>query len=208
MLTSKITANVIAPLEAAQRMIDGHPYMTRMNTLISPEEMTVDAIFFATTGLGDVPLQHTATFRTMCGDGKFMACNAPVRLDLADGRMAWVRSGSTSSTCEYRNYDLSGLKSLPAAEKAWQRDGVGEGTLTVDNSAQIDQLLAANNSAFPAEQKMFPMPTAGGKLTTTSAGGGCACGVAGGAAGGLGLAMVGALGGMFAARRRRARPRP
>jgi hypothetical protein len=207
-LTSKIAAGVIAPLEAAQKMIDGHPYLTRMNTLISPAEMTIDAIFSTTTGLGDVPLQHTATFRTMCGDKKFMACNAPVRLELTDGRKAWVRSGSTSPTCEYRPYDLSGLRGLPAAEKAWQRDGVGEGTLTVDNSAQIDQVLAANNSAFPAEQKMFPMPTGGGEITTTtSGGGGCACGVAGGTAGGLGLAIGGALGGLFLARRRRARPR-
>lgn len=210
-LTSKIATTVIAPLQTAQEMIDGHPYLTRMNTLISPEEMTADAIFFATSGLGDVPRRHTATFRTMCGDKKFMACNAPVRLELADGRKAWVRSGSTSSTCEYRGFDLNGLQSLPAAEKAWQRDGLGEGTLMVDNSAQIDQILAANNSAFPAEQKMFPMPTGGSDATTTTGGGGgCACGVTGGTAGGVGLAIfvtLGALGGISAARRRRSRPR-
>jgi len=203
-LTTAIKAKVLAPLEAAQEMLDGHPYLTRMNTFISPEEMNKDALFFESTGLGDVPLVHTATFRTMCGDQKFMACNAPVRLELADGRMAWIRNGSTSATCEYQNYDFTGLQKLPAAEKVWQRDVSGEGTVIVDNGAQIEAGLAANNSAFPAAQNMFPMPTRGGEgLTTTTSGGGCACGVAGGTFGGV--AGLGAAAAALALARRRRR---
>jgi len=207
MLTAAIQSKVIAPLKVAQEMLDGHPYMTRMNTFISPEEMNKDALFFESTGLGDVPLLHSATFRTMCGDQKFMACNAPVRLELADGRMAWVRNGSTSGTCQYQSYDLTGLQKLPAAEKVWQRDVSGEGTVIMDNSAQIEAGLAANNNAFPAAQNMFPTPTRGGVgLTTTTGGGGCACGVANGtAAGGAGL--VAAAAAMVLARRHRRRSR-
>src|SRR5207253_1037802 len=125
--------------------------------------------------------------------------------ELADGRKAWVRTGSTASTCDYRGYDLKGLQTLPAAEKAWQRDPTGEGTVVVDNSAQIDDGLAANNSAFPAEQNMFPTPTGPGGATTSSTGRGCACGVAGGAASGIGLALAAVVAGLFAARRRRTR---
>jgi len=209
-LTAAIESKVIAPLQAAQQLLDGHPYMTRMNTFISPKEMSKDALFFESSGLGDVPLVHTATFRTMCGDQKFMACNAPVRLELADGRMAWVRNGSTAATCQYQSYDLTGLQKLPAAEKVWQRDVAGEGEVIIDNTAQIEAGLAANNSAFPAAQNMFPMPIrGGGGVTTTTGGGGCACGVgektAGGAAG-LGAAAAA----LVLARRRRSRraPRP
>jgi hypothetical protein len=150
---------------------------------------------------------HTATFRTMCGDMKFMACNAPIRLELSDGRKAWVRAGSTAKTCDYRSYDLSGLQSLPASELAWQRDGVGEGMVVVDNTALIEAGLAANNNAFPAEQNMFPTPT-GGPGTTESAGGGCSCEVGGRKAGGFGLGVVALGAGIFAFRRRRARRRP
>jgi MYXO-CTERM domain-containing protein len=187
-------------------MIDGHSYLTRMNTFISPGEMDEDALFFANSGLGDVPLLHTATLRTMCGDKKFMACNAPVRLELADGRMAWVRSGSTSTTCSYRPVDLTGLAKLPAAEMAWMRDAVGPGTVTLDNTKAIEDGLAAYNSAFPAEQNMFPSPTSGGGgMLTSSGGGGCSCGVGGGVAGGAGGGAAGLLVGLFAARRRRSR---
>jgi MYXO-CTERM domain-containing protein len=204
-LTAKITTNVIAPLQKAQAMIDAHPYLTRMNTFISPGEMDEDAFFFSNTGLGDVPLLHTATFRTMCGDRKFMACNAPIRLELADGRMAWVRSGSTSTTCTYRAPDLSGLAKLPAAEMAWMRDPVGPGTVKIDNTKAIQDGLAAYNSAFPAEQNMFPSPTGGGGMLTSSGGGGCSCGIGGGAAGGVGagLAVLAVAG--VATRRRRVR---
>jgi hypothetical protein len=204
-LTAAIKAQVIAPLQAAQEMLDGHPYMTRMNTFISPEEMSKDALFFESSGLGDVPQVHTATFRTMCGDQKFMACNAPVRLELADGRMAWVRNGSTAANCQYQAYDLSGLQKLPAAEKVWQRDVSGEGTVIMDNTAQIEAGLAVNNSAFPAAQNMFPMPTrGGGAATTTASGGGCACGVGGATAGGaVGLGAAAAA--LVLARRRRSR---
>jgi hypothetical protein len=205
-LTTKISENVILPLKKAQMMIDAHPYMTRMNTVISPIEMNQDALFFASTGLGDVPLLHTATFRTMCGDKKFLACNAPIRLELADGRMAWVRSGSTSPTCSYRSPDLTGLAKLPAAEMAWQREPSGPGTVMLDNTKVIQEGLAAYNSAFPAEQNMFPVPTSGGGgMLTSSGGGGCSCAIGGGAAGGLGLGTAGLLAGLFAARRRRAR---
>ncbi len=206
-LTAAISSTIIEPLHTAQTMIDAHAYMTRMNTFISPAEMTKDALFFATTGLGDVPLLHTATFRTMCGDMKFMQCNAPVRLELADGRMAWVRAGSTAATCDYRSYDLSGLQKLPAADKAWQRDGVGPGTVMVDNTALIEAGLAANNSAYPGEQKMFPVPTGGSPdgstEVATSGGGGCACEVGGRRVGGLGLGAAALAAGLLVGRRRR-----
>ncbi|MES1172185.1 MAG: DUF2330 domain-containing protein [Bacteroidota bacterium] len=188
-LTTDITDKIIEPRRIAQAMIDGHPYLTRLNTFISPEEMNVDPLFIINKDLPDVSSVHTAVFRTMCGTMQFTACNAPVRLELPDGRMAWIRSGLPGTTCTPRGYDVAWLQKLPAADVAWQREDVGEGTRKLDNTATIEAGLLLNNRAYPAEQKMFPLPSQGpGKSVTgdparpdpvaSDSGMGCACGVA------------------------------
>jgi MYXO-CTERM domain-containing protein len=179
MLTADIVSTIIEPRHTAQTMIDAHPYLTRLNTFISPEEMNVDPLFIINRDLPDVSLVHRATFRIICGNAQFMACNAPVRLELADGRTTWVRTGSTATTCAYRPFDLGRLQGLPAADIAWQREEVGEGTRTLDNTTVIQAGLMLNNSAFPAEQRMFPIPSpdppASGPGVVSTRGGGCAC---------------------------------
>ncbi|MEO5767301.1 MAG: DUF2330 domain-containing protein [Polyangia bacterium] len=170
-LTTEVNSKIIEPRHVAQMMIDGHAYLTRLNTFISPEEMNTDPLFILNRDLPEVPLVRTAIFRAMCGNRQFMACNAPVRLELPDGRMAWVRNASNSATCGYsRNYDLSKLQALPALDIAWQREESGEGMATVDNSAEIRVGLLANNAAFPSEQTMFPIPSQGVPDATTDAG--------------------------------------
>jgi len=207
-LTTQISAKIIEPRHAAQTMMDAHSYLTRLNTFISPEEMTDDPLFITNGDLGNVPLAHTATFRTMCGNQQFMACNAPIRLELADGRMAWVRTGSTSTSCAYVPYDLSKLQTLPASEVVWQREEVGEGTRIVDNVDKIQAGLMLNNSAFAAAQNMFPIPIgAGGVPTTQSAGDGCACNVGGAPSGTFGMTSVVGVLALLLVRRRRPRHR-
>lgn len=189
-LTTAISATIIKPRMEAQMMIDGRPYLTRLNTFISPEEMDRDPLFFVNGDLENVSNVHTATLRTMCGNMEFMACNAPVRLELADGRSAWVRAGSTAATCQNRAYDLSRLKGLPAAEMVWQREQTGEGMRVMDNTVAIAGGLQANNAAFPAEQGRFPIgPTATGGGPGTG-GGGAGTGVFPGT-GGLGARGTG-----------------
>ena len=122
--------------------------------------------------------------------------------------MAWVKAGSTATTCAFAPYDLSKLQALPASEVVWQREEVGEGMRVVDNVDKIQAGLMLNNRAFPAAQNMFPIPIGVGGVTMQSAGGGCACNVGEASSGGLGLTSLG--GGFVAAllvRRRRARRR-
>lgn len=207
-LTDQIVATILEPRRLAQAMIDGHPYLTRLATFISPDEMKSDPRFVFNPDLGDVSSLHTAVLRTMCGDAEFLACNAPVRLELPDGRMAWVRRGSTSSTCQALDFDTS-LGQLPAAEVVWERDPQGEGSRRIDNTAVIQAALTAHNSAFPAESLTFPIPSSGsgspaGQAKLVSNGGGCGCDLGGsGARGALGLAVAF---GLAAAIRRRRRP--
>ena len=102
---------------------------------------------------------HTAVLRTMCGAMEYMACNAPQRLELSDGRMVWVRAGSKATTCQATSPNVNGLANLPAAEVAWQREETGQGTRVLDNTAAIAAGIAANNATFPNEQTRFPIPT-------------------------------------------------
>ena len=109
----------------------------------------------------------------MCGDAEYMACNAPQRLELSDGRMVWVRAGSKATTCQCTSPNVNGLANLPAAEVAWQREETGEGMRVLDNTAAIAAGIATNNATFPNEQTRFPIPTgAGGSTGVAGAGGG------------------------------------
>jgi hypothetical protein len=209
-LTAAISTSIVTPRMNAQMMIDAHPTLTRLNTFISPEEMTKDPFFFEAKDLPNLSNVHTATLRTMCGNQEYMACNAPVRLELSDGRKAWVRAGSTSTTCNYQGYDFTGLQTLPALSVAWAREVTGEGQVMVDNRAMIATKLDAYNAKFTTETKRFPMGVVdpgGAPGLTGSTGGGCGCRVGARAGGGLaGGALLGlAALGLTVARRRRRR---
>ena len=169
-LTTAIETSIIKPRVDAQMMIDAHPYLTRLNTFISPDEMDKDPFFFEARDLTDVSNVHTAVLRTMCGDAEYMACNAPQRLELTDGRMAWVRAGSKSTVCGGTSVDVVGLQSLPAAEVAWEREDIGQGVRVIDNTAMIAAGIATNNAKFVVEQMRFPIPA--GSVGSGGVGGG------------------------------------
>ena len=124
----------------------------------------------------------------MCGAAEYMACNAPQRLELSDGRMFWVRAGSKAATCQATSPNVNGLANLPAAEVVFQREETGEGMRVLDNTAAIAAGIATNNATFPNEQTRFPIPTGtGGSTGVAGAGGGNqGSGGAGGAGSGTG----------------------
>jgi MYXO-CTERM domain-containing protein len=192
-LTTEIDKAIVTPRINAQMMIDGHPYLTRLNTFISPEEMTKDPFFFETRDLTDVSNVHNAVIWTMCGNMEYMACNAPQRLALADGRIAWIRAGSKATTCQAVNPNVNGVPGLPAAEIVWQREETGEGTRVLDNTAAIAAGIAANNANYAAEQARFPIPTGVGGSSGVAGAGGGNQGSAG--AGGAGSGSAGTGGG-------------
>lgn len=181
-LTNEISKSIVTPRIEAQMMIDGHPYLTRLNTFVSPDEMNQDPFFFENPDLGTVSNVHTAVIRTMCGNMEYLQCNAPMRLELPDGRMAWLRAGSKATICQGAQPSVAGLASLPAAEVAWKREETGEGMRVIDNTAAIAAGIAVNNNKFPNEQTMFPIPSGPGGATGAGGRGG-AGGSGGGSAG-------------------------
>jgi MYXO-CTERM domain-containing protein len=182
-LTDAISTSIVTPRMNAQMMIDAHPYLTRLNTYLSPDEMNQDAFFFESTNLPDVSNVHTATIELLCGNMDYMACNAPQRLHLPDGRIVWLTSGTglKSTSCSGANYDVTPLASLPVAQVAYMRDVSGEGTKVVDNTAKIQAGVDANNARI---MQAIPNPTGG--FWNTVPGGGAGTGVNSSGLGGAG----------------------
>ncbi len=156
--------------------------------------MKKDPFFFETQGLGDVSNVHTAILRTMCGNSEYMACNAPVRLELPDGQLAWVRAGSKATSCQWAPINVVNTTNLPALEVAWERAESGEGMRVIDNTSAILAAVAANNARYPNEQRMDPISMSDG----------CGCQVGGAGVGKIWLAtLLGAFVLRVARRRRR-----
>ena len=135
-------------------MIDAHPYLTRLNTFISPDEMNKDPFFFETQGLANVSNVHTAMLRTMCGDRVHGVQRA--RAPGAVGRPAGVGArrfeGNDVPVPALDVVDTTA--NLPALEVAWERAESGEGMRVIDNTGAIRTAVAANNARYPNEQQM------------------------------------------------------
>jgi MYXO-CTERM domain-containing protein len=228
-LTDAISMSIVTPRMNAQMMLDAHPMLTRLNTFISPEEMTDDPFFFETQSLPNLSSRHAATIRIMCGNRQFTACNAPRRLELSDGRFIWLNKGVAGTTCQYPVTDLSDLKTLPTLQVAFERELMGDGTRVIDNTTTIGKAIDAHNKAYATEMTMFPPPPMGGAggggldaagapgtggtgaggaaghavNQVSNGGGGCGCGVADGDGGGLAFFAVAAALRLVLARRRR-----
>ncbi|MCH7814570.1 MAG: DUF2330 domain-containing protein [Planctomycetes bacterium] len=68
-LTELVEANVV-PLEATLAVFEGTPYLTRLYTTLSPEEMTLDPTFSFNPDLTGQPLVREATLRLSCRSGR------------------------------------------------------------------------------------------------------------------------------------------
>ena len=147
---SDFSEMVVNPGVRAQQILQNYPYLTRMLTRISPEEMVEDPMFKEwPTELPDVTNAYSAMLTQSCG-GTWVT-------ELPDGRE--VYGGSTS-----------GSPVLPA-EMPWatlieEYSESGQHTVLVDHKARIDQQLASFNE--PLRQR---------EPGETSESSGCGCSV-------------------------------
>jgi hypothetical protein len=65
-LTDDLEARIVQPTLATGALFRQHPYLTRLYTALSPEDMTQDPVFSENPDLPDVPLLHTATLTYPC----------------------------------------------------------------------------------------------------------------------------------------------
>jgi hypothetical protein len=146
---------IIDPLVAAQELAARHPYLTRLHTTISPDEMTEDPLFRFNLDLGEVSNRHVADAVRLCQPDK-REWEVPVRLTLPDGRVLFV---------EPSDADPSELTDMPASERASQLSESGPGEVLYENG---DAIAGAIDAHF-AEPPSAGGPVGGGVCSAAGA---------------------------------------
>lgn len=78
---------LVKPLEETQALFDKHPYLTRVFTTISPEEMTKDPMFSFNPDLPDVDRLHTVNAKPICEPGENQASKVELTYPNGDKEM-------------------------------------------------------------------------------------------------------------------------
>ena len=118
----ELEEQVVQPLKSAMTLINSHPYLTRLYTTMSAEEMTVDPDFDFNSDAPDVSNLFTAKARfTSCQDD-FM--KRDVRIELPDGRYFFTRFNQP-------------ITQGPNAERVEQYSEVGAPAVIQDNGPLI-----------------------------------------------------------------------
>jgi MYXO-CTERM domain-containing protein len=130
----KLDERVLSPSRNARDLLEGHPFLTRLYTTISPAEMTQDPEFEAREGLLPVTNNVTAQRLEGCGDGTVLAMRLPDgrEIALANGAGAWPMWS----------------ESMPWAESVEEfPPGGGAPIALVDNGAAIDAAILEWNAS-------------------------------------------------------------
>ena len=135
---------IVEPLEHAEELFETLPYVSRLYTTLSAEEMTLDPIFAFNPDMGDFSNVHQADAIVDCGDGGDYY-SSPVIIRLEDGRE--IVTGWDVSREE--------LDGMPAADSFAETGGSGQPRVIHDNRDSIDIALAENNHTV-AESFLLP----------------------------------------------------
>jgi uncharacterized protein (TIGR03382 family) len=162
---------IVGPLRSAQALADAHPYITRLFTTLSADEMTVDPLFRFKADMPDVSNQHIAQAQRLCGDGQDYE-TAPIRLAYPDGTVRIIRPGDWGYPSGFQWVDENGdglndivpaaPEGMPSLLRAVYHEDVDEGdsSVVIDNTGIIRDRLRASGSAV-----------GGGGCSTTGSGG-------------------------------------
>jgi hypothetical protein len=160
-LLESIFELVVKPMFDTDELLQSRPYVTRLYTTMSADEMTVDPAFDFNSELGDVDNVHIAEMT--------IACDDTFSVQLPQGDVVYGAQNGV--------WPMALGEDQPAARLIMQLAPQGEGEVVVDNSELIAGLIDA---ARPDEGDIFDLDPPG-------SGGGTAGGAAGsGGAGGDG----------------------
>lgn len=148
---AKMDERIVQPARHANDLVAQNPYLTRMFTTISPEEMTVDPEFHERADLPDVPALRQSSQRLRC-DGTSV-------VTLPDGREVVLRDAST-----WPAFD----DDMPWAEIVEDIPPSGDIITMVDNKVIIDHHLARFNSRQERTSGWCVCATVSGGMTGTA----------------------------------------
>jgi MYXO-CTERM domain-containing protein len=123
----ELEESVVKPAEVSLALLKAHPYLTRLYTTMSAEEMTVDPDFDFNSDAPDVPNLYTAkAFVETCEEDW---SKRKIRIELPDGRYYNTRIGQGPIT------------QGPNSVRIEQWTDVGPAALIQDNRALVDKAL-------------------------------------------------------------------
>lgn len=117
--------DVYKPVADTQSLLLSRPYVTRLYTTMSAEEMTMDPAFNFNPDLPEVSNVHVAE--------QILDCEGGFRIVLSDGEVVYGQDQGV-----WPNQ----IGDLPAARKIVQFATSGQGEIVEDNSGRISELLA------------------------------------------------------------------
>lgn len=122
-----IQDTIITPNQASLELLQSHPYLTRLFTTMSAEEMTIDPDFDFNSDAPDVSNIYTAkaTFDTCDNDWS----KRRVKIELPDGRY-W-----------YTGYSTGPISDGPNAQLIEQWSAAGPAAVIKDNSGTVKEIL-------------------------------------------------------------------
>lgn len=124
-----VDSRIVQPAQHAEDLLAKYTYLTRMFTLISPDEMTLDPIFREYADLPDVPLPTMAT--------RQMRCDGSSIFELPDGEKVFIEANGTWPT----------FNEMSPAVEVDSYGTSGTAVLVADNSSKIDSQLEDYNAA-------------------------------------------------------------
>jgi hypothetical protein len=128
-----VQTEVIGPMVETQRLLTSQPYVTRMYTTMSADELTMDPLLDFNADLPNVSNLHVAD--------AFVRYGGTYRVSLAPGGTLY---GSDQGS--WPSDELVDAK-LPAKRVTMQLGPRGDGKVITDTAAVIDQALEATPSA-------------------------------------------------------------
>jgi hypothetical protein len=181
---------IIAPAKHAVDLLNTWPYLTRMYTTISPDEMMEDPIFRQNPNLDEVPALRQAT--------RLVRCDGHATWTLPDGRVVFVPNNGA-----WPDFEVE----LPFEEEVQSTSIKGAPMTIVNNTAAIQKALDNWNRKMDPIEGQAPADSEADSDVDPSAGSdsdqGCGCDVQQGAGGALASLGVFGLLGLRAGRRRR-----
>jgi hypothetical protein len=143
--TAALAERVIAPLRDAEALYTDHPFVTRLTSSMSPEEMDADPLFVLNPDMTTPVLNtHEAKLVTDCTETTTWA-DAPRWIELADGRIVEVPPESWFWADSSRYESWIGETGQPAAIAIEDTSDRGQPVPVADASGEAGEALEGYN---------------------------------------------------------------
>jgi hypothetical protein len=135
-LTADIESRIVKPTLSAGALFTQYPYLTRLYTTLSPEDMTRDPVFSYNPSLPDVPNLHIGTLNLECPSTSF-----------GPSPGGWLKTDEGFTIYYPSGQPPDSIASLPASLRIEVLRETGSPDVVVDNTGAIDNALGINAGA-------------------------------------------------------------